>query len=356
MSVASSTATALSAVLVLVSACREQSKFRYETEHLRISTFFDAPLCRGDLDHLERVVTRLETDLDTSIEQPLEIHLWAAEMWPNNPGWCADEHAIGCFDGEVIHAQQLSVAHEIVHALVATLGSPAPFWSEGAAESRQTDRTAFGDIDPSASLSLDTSQLDRRTAAHFSRWLIDVHGIERFRELLRSTGSGKEAFEATYGMSVQEAEASYLSDAPHSFAAWITCEHPLLAADGDSGWSETIVLACDQPAVYGGSLGMAVARVLEIDARGLYDVSTLASSVTIASCKDQDVPVALDPSDPSLGDIPPINEVFTQQVVRLLDGGGESNVLDLAPGRYEIVAGFPDHEPRDIWIDVVPSG
>ena len=63
-------AVAVAALGVSVAACQEPLEIRYETEHLRIGTNFDEPLCRGDLDHFELVLTTAETALGADVTVP----------------------------------------------------------------------------------------------------------------------------------------------------------------------------------------------------------------------------------------------------------------------------------------------
>jgi hypothetical protein len=64
------------------------------------------------------------------------------------------------------------------------------------------------------------------SAGHFSRWVLETYGEQSYRALLNHPGSAREAFEATYSMSVEDAEALYYDEAPHSYAALISCGHP----------------------------------------------------------------------------------------------------------------------------------
>ena len=361
----SSTASTSAGLTVLVlglglgPACQQLPELRYETEHLRIGTEFDEPLCRGDLDHLELVITTLEAQLATTVDEPIEVYLWdPRERSGANPGWCSDESVLGCFKDGAVYASQISVDHELVHAVVATLGDPAPFWSEGAAEALQTDRTLFGSVAPTASIDLDASQLSYLTAGHFSRWLLETHGLELYRELLRASGSASVAFEHTYEMTLEDAEEQFYAEAPYSFGAVISCDHGALEQTQAQSWSQSMEIDCDNADVHSGLSGVGAFRVLTISERGNYAFSTTGETGLISRCADEDLDLPPPLSKQDFGDIPPITEEFVYRYVRGLGGAGEVTVLDLVPGRYEVAAGFLDHgeqldqEPRTVQIDV----
>ena len=128
------TTPVIAAAMLFVLACGDDlPEIRYETEHLRIGTAFDAPLCQGDLDYYESIVTSLEQQLATSVRDPIEVYLWDTLSYFPESGWCT-EVAIGCYGDGVVYADSLSIDHELVHAVIDTFADPSPFWDEGAAE------------------------------------------------------------------------------------------------------------------------------------------------------------------------------------------------------------------------------
>ena len=343
------TATPLLVVTLLLVACEQLPEIQYETEHLRIATNFNEPLCQGDLDHLELVVSTLEAQLDTKLGRPVDLYLWDDVSDSSaSPGWCRNDTGLGCYKNGVVYSGQLAVDHELVHAVVATIGAPATFWGEGAAEALQSHRTIFNWSAPTANLNLDSPQLSYLTAGHFSRWLLETHGLASYRALLRAPGSAQKAFESTYGMTIEDAEAQYFDQAPHSYGALISCDHAELPQTGDLRWSESIDIDCDNADVHGGPLGMGAYRVLTILERGHYAFSTSAATGVIARCPDEDYELPPTINDPAFGDLPPLTGGFA----RVFAGDGEMTVLDLAPGRYKVAAGFLDHEARTAQLDV----
>jgi hypothetical protein len=331
---------------LLASACEQRSKFRYETQHLRIATDFEEPLCRGDLDHYERVIATLESELDTTVEGTVDVHLWDLRMAP--PGWCELENASGCFGDGVVYADQLSIDHELVHVVVATVGDPAAFWSEGAAVSLQSDRTILNGSTPVENLDLEAPLLDYQTAGHFSRWLLETWGIERYRALLRASGSAQATFEQTYDITIEEAQQQYFAEAPYSYGAFITCDYPDIPQIGNMRWSERIEIDCDNPYVYGGPIGIGAYRVLTITEAGNYTFLTSAEAGLISACPDQDFETEPMAGDPALGDVPPLTGGFMLE----FEGEGVPRTLELIPGRYELAVGYSDYEARTAQLDV----
>lgn len=345
-------AALLVATCSLTAACNERPEIRYETEHLRVGTDFDAPLCRGDLEHMELVIATVEAELATSLDEKVDVYLWATEDWPPEQEWCRGMHDTSCFKGSAIYSSLVSLDHELVHAVAATVGWPAPIWREGAAVALQSERTQFGLTAPVDNLDLDVPELDYRTAGAFARWLLETHGPERFRELMRSKGDARKAFESVYDISVEAAQEAYFADSPYSYVPLIACEHPELEQIEGLRWSESIDLDCDAAGTYGGPYGMGTYRVVTIAERGHYAISTSAPSATISRCPDEDLESFPEASSSVYGDIPPLTREFPQRFVRALAGNEEPELLDLAPGRYELSIVFEDHEPHQAQLDV----
>lgn len=352
MSTARTASTICGIILMLAGACEQLPDFRYQTEHLHVATDFDEPLCRGDLDHYELLISTLESQLGTTLDKQVDVYLWDPLAWSPSPGWCSSETASGCYGQATIHSSLDSVDHELVHAVAEGLGSPAPFWSEGAAEALQSDRTFFNNSLPLDNVDLDTSTLSYQTAGHFSRWLLETYGQERYRELLRSRGSARSAFAATYSMSLEDAQSLYVQEAPYSYDALVTCEHPELERLDPTRWAESIEVNCEAKHVRGGPRGMGAFRVLTVEQRATYALFTDASIATIARCRDLVLDTEPVADDPAYGDVPPTTPEFVTQYVQLFAVGGETTVLDLVPGRYEILVGFPDFEPGDVTVSV----
>jgi hypothetical protein len=335
------------AAVLCVLGCSDLPEIRYETEHLRIGIAFDPPLCRGNIDYYERVVTTLEQQLGTRVREPIEVYLWDDPSSFPESGWCAEWNGLGCYKNGAVFASFLSIEHELVHAVIDTFARPTPFWNEGAAEALSFKRTYFGNTAPVDNLDLDPPWLRYSTAGHFSRWLIETYGLDLYRKLLRTRGSSRAAFESTYDMSVEAAQELYFAQAPHAYGA-SRCPHLNLPQTGDLEWSETINVDCSSADTWGDSRAIGVFRVLTISERGFYELTTSAEVGAIAPCFDEDLesPVLL--GDPAYGDVPPASGGF----LRVFTGDQGKSTLDLIPGRYELTAAYAGYEARTVGLAV----
>ena len=214
----------------------------------------------------------------------------------------------------------------------------------------------FSDSTPIANLDLTPPELSYATAGHFSRWLLETHGLDRYRALLQAKGNARKAFENTYDMTMEAAQAQYLAEAPYSYGALIVCEHPDLAQVGVNAWSETLDVDCNSADVRSSPLGMGAHRVLTITERGNYAFSTSAQSGVISRCDDEDLDLAPTADEPDYGglygDVPPITYNFIYQYAQAFAGDGEVTVLDLTPGQYDVAMGSMGHEAHIAKIDV----
>ena len=341
-------------VVLLTCACQELPELRYQTEHLEIGTAFDAPLCRGDLEHFERIVTHTEDLLDTNVDSPIELYIWDP-LADGRPRWCENEAALGCYRDGVVYTSVVAIDHELIHPVVASLAGPERFWDEGAAEALQTERTRLGATTPTSELESDGDAVNYNTAGHFSRWLIETRGIELFRALLIMPGGGRAVFEATYGLELGEAEAQYLAQAPHSYGAMIACEHPPLTMLEEATWSETITLDCAQADTYGGPQGLRTTRVFTVAARGDYALTISGEGGAISRCahEDYELQPSLDQAE-VYGDVPAYTDTWIHQYVRVLPGQA-TTVLDLAPGDYELVVASSVYEPQVVQVNIVQA-
>ena len=248
----------------------------YETEQLRITLEDDAPggLCAGDLRHLQDEVDRIERILDMRMRKPVEL------IYSNTAQFvdCKNTND-GCyFPGRHrIHANEKAVSHELVHAVTRDCAGRRcdRFFDEGVAEAlsgavrfpRMVSR-------PSDNLGRSSSpSIDYDTAGHFTRWLLEEHGVAKIRALL----DGRD-FEAVYGESLTSAEQRWMSTAPWLYPAHAPCPHESLSFDADGG-HDLLTLDCDEPDVRSGaSEGMGTCRTFEIEREGLYTYRSSAST------------------------------------------------------------------------------
>lgn len=184
--------------------------------------------------------------------------------------------------------------------------------------------------------------------------MLETYGEQSYRALLRHPGDGRQAFEETYDLSIEDAEALYFDEAPHSYGALISCQYPDLPSVGELSWSEQIDINCALPHVYGGTFGLKAKRVLTISERGAYSISTTAEGGVLMRCQDEtySAPPSLEDSE-IYGDAPAYTLMYINKYMIPLPGGGEPMVLDLTPGRYELLVGYPSYEPRQARVDVI---
>lgn len=59
-----------------------------------------------------------------------------------------------------------------------------------------------------------------------------------YRQILRSKGDARAAFESTYGVDFAVAEAQYLDESPYGYGALIGCDAPEVPNSGVLEWEE----------------------------------------------------------------------------------------------------------------------
>ena len=106
----------------LLIACNQSPDFpsSYETEHLRIRTDLEHPLCAGDLVAFEGVVRRVEEELGLSMDGKTSVYIWSDEAWPAVGKKYCWRGALGCtsYSDNAIHTSWSSVEHELVPSLL----------------------------------------------------------------------------------------------------------------------------------------------------------------------------------------------------------------------------------------------
>ncbi|MEM9459662.1 MAG: hypothetical protein AAGF11_36125 [Myxococcota bacterium] len=259
---------------------------------------FNRPLCRGNIELIEQTITHVEQSLDVKVEEPeepIEIAIW--NRYANVVDHCG-EGPSGCYTNGEIHTLWQALEHEIVHAVHAPLGWPEPLWSEGIAEAL-SGRTRDGQDDVTALVGLESyRQVDYATAGHFTRWLLEEHGIEGIRALARES-----SFESTYGRTLADANVDYEADAPWSYPDWNTCRGARLDATSEAEWVYEFDVDCDQPwssAEY--ESGPTAWRTIDIEQSGSYRAYfTGVRMVGVLACQ---LDILVDPpEDDMVGDI-----------------------------------------------------
>lgn len=301
----------------------------------------DAPLCRADLDHLDAQVAFIETHLGVHRKTPIDIYLLDFDDLPCSPD------AFGCYrpDDDAIYGAWETIDHELVHAVSREIEYPSLFWSEGAAEvlsgtlSRKDLRVT---LTPAA---FDVDALTTYlTPAHFSRFLVETRGWERYARIVRGEG-----FERAYGSTATELTAAYERDAPYAYPALLPCAYPEMAQVDDGVWHESIAIeSCDEPGVTqfeyvtaSGTNSPAVIRRIDLEA-GTYafDLDGTGSSLVLLGCTT--TPLAeRPPSIPSSGDL--FNEIDFGQGTLFPSIGAQ--LLELTAGAYRISVVAPTDAP-----------
>ena len=165
---------------------------RYHTQHVDIAPGFSQPICRGSLDDVDRYVEAVADLLHIDVQSRITLY-WYNE---DAAGALADDAEVcswcpvcgGCYTG-VVHTDLESLHHELVHAVV----TPAWGWSdtlfgEGVATGVDRIRSGVGSV-----LTVYSAMSNERPTevvgsgqhsnGHFSRWLIDRYGAEKFSKL-----------------------------------------------------------------------------------------------------------------------------------------------------------------------------
>lgn len=133
-------------------------------------------------------------------------------------------------------------------------------------------------------------------ASRFVRYLLQVHGVERFAALYRDVpevselSDWDEAVRASYGMSLDDLVEEYLaaSECPPDLAPVrpLECDAPALTADPAGNFAWTSSLYCDDPDVIGGmqppgepilfgETQLELRRTFEIVAAGEYEIAVV---------------------------------------------------------------------------------
>ncbi len=312
----------------------------YETEHLRIGTDLDTPLCAGDLVAFEQTIRRVEDELGFSMKQKFSVSIWSSEAWEAvEEDYCEnDPRVLGCtsYAENAIFTSWPSVQHELVHAAI-PVEDLTPFFAEGLADAYGGRQSRFARTAPADSLALSGFDVDRPAATHFVRWLRETWGGTKLGELARLGKHADDRFAEVYGMSFADAQAKYFAEAPFGYASIDTCGGaPLDLADDLGGWRARVAFDCEsgeQVRAYGD--GMMVPRTFVIPVAGYYSVSTDADWIILSRCATGPIvePVRLHEFDGE--DVPPTYANWISEEGAWYEGG---SVLDLhfEAGKHEI--------------------
>jgi hypothetical protein len=341
----------------LLVACESDLPVSYETEHLRIGTDLEHPLCAGDLVAFEATIRRVEDDLSLSMKSKFSVSIWSDEAWKAvRKDYCGSNSSGGCtsYAENAIYTSWSVVDHELVHAAMPTTNL-TPFFAEGLADVYGGHRARFGLSAPADSLSLSGKEVDRATARHFVRWLRETYGSAKLGELARLGKHADERFEDVYGLSFADAQVMYFAEAPFEYPGLDTCGGaPLDFADDLGGWRAVVAFDCGAGEdVRAAGIGLQVKRTFVIPVAGHYSVSTDADALILSRCATGPIeePIRY---DEFFGDVPPSYAGELSEEFAFFEGGA---VLDLyfEAGKHEIgllLAGYDEGEAN---LSISPS-
>ncbi|MDC0717749.1 hypothetical protein [Nannocystis bainbridge] len=290
--------------VALVAACHEQMP-ETEVVHGDLVDYhysLGLELCGGTVASYDATARRAAELLDLSVERLKQVaYYWLTEVdyaavWAEDP-FCAA--AFGCAVGLRSAGHGAMSPHEIVHTIANQLNvSAAPFLAEGFADAVIDGPMEEGD--PRPYMTLDRSGITDGAgypvASRFVRYLLQVHGAERFAALYRDVPEASDlvdwdkAVRASYGVSLDALSEEYLAatECPSSLPSLprLECDAPALMADLAGNFIWTSSLSCDDPEVLGGmqppgepivfgETHLELRRTIEIAETGEYEISVV---------------------------------------------------------------------------------
>lgn len=329
----------------------------YETEHLRIGTDLQHPLCAGDLAAFEAIIDRAEDELGFSMESKFSVSIWSDEAWKSiRPEYC-QSGALGCtaYHENAIFTSWSAVEHELGHAAI-PIPKLTPFFAEGLADVYGGRQSRFGRTAPADSLELSGTDMDRWAGRHFVRWLRETWGGAKLGELASLGKHADERFSEVYGLSFADAQTMFFAEAPFGYPRLDTCGGaPLDFAEDLGGWRAVVGLDCDADEdvrAYG--TGLMTRRTFDIPVAGYYSVSTDADALILSRCATGPIEEPIR-DDEFLGDdVPPSYAGHLSEEYAFYEGGP---VLDLyfEAGKHEIGLSLLGYEVGEVGISIWSS-
>lgn len=344
---------------ILLFACEQNPGLpvSYETEHLRIGTDLDHPLCAGDLIAFEEIIRRTEDELGISMESTFSVSIWSDEAWKSvRPEHCGPG-SLGCtsYDENAIFTSWSMIEHELVHAAI-PIPDLTPFYAEGLADVYGRRQTRFGSTLPADSLKLSGTKVDRRTARHFVYWLRETWGGSKLGELAKLGKHADKRFADVYGLSFEEAQAMYFNTAPWGYPPIDSCSGGSVEFADDLGrWEAIVDLDCgtrEDVRVVG--IGRMARRTFVIPVAGHYSVSTDADAFIISLCAMGAIEEPIRFEDNFDDDVPPSYASELSEAFAFYEGGP---MLDLyfEAGKHEIGLFLIGYESGEAVFSIWPS-
>jgi hypothetical protein len=262
-------------------------------EHVEVWASEGLEVCGGNVELMDRFVKRFREEVGPRPEAEAlhRYHVLDEDDWAElaEIGVCPED-AGGCtVERRTVYARVgIPSLHELVHAEI--YGEHDSYLEEGIAELYGCPKLGGmpGERSVEAGLDIRGAYIphgDYARAAHFSRFIVDRHGIDGFLRVRDSTstesdhGSVSRAFESRLGVSLDAELERYAEtsepclDAGYRIAL-LECELPASPwREEDGGFELTVDLACDSPEVFGPfrdeifGLG-----AMEIEEHGVYDI------------------------------------------------------------------------------------
>lgn len=327
----------------------------YETEHLRITTHFDFPLCEGDLVTYERMIDTSEREVGRQLDTPLDVELWTGVDWdeealdrcgPDGPRACYQRgsHRILATLGDI------TMGHELVHAMTRRPTKSDLFFHEGAAVAL-SEATAFSWTRPQ--LTPRSGTIRYLGAGHFVRWLVEQRGWQCVRDVLSvNHDDAAAAFARSCGSSFDAAVEEFSTSAPWSYPSPLGCafhggeEHEL----GDSLLEFDVTIDCTSEDAHALEIGVEARHVLHVSSEGRRVVWTDADALAISRCETEPELLA-QPYTLADDRLPPSIVVPTRVLV-----GRQFNLLQLERGDYLLgVISSSRGEPRAVSVRIEPA-
>lgn len=349
--------------LVCVTSCEYPSLDRqYETEHLHIESALTHPLCGGDLEYYEVLMSRTAADLSIELElgPAIRVFVWSDVDWPA----VAHEYCeigsglnLGCYREGQVYASGSSLAHELIHVAIET-PQLSYFFAEGIADMYSGHQSQFASELPSSYESAEVGgdvSINRNLAIHFIQWLRYEWGGERLGQLVAKKDKAFRAFESVYGIPLEVAEAMYLETAPAAFPALYTCDSPRLEAQAaTNSWGERIELDCDESSTRAGDEGLFATRTFFIEEPGDYILYSNHGWMRAARCLDAPIDTVPPPREAVLEDIPYAHSAYPSGAAQFFFGG-VFNQVDLEDGIYTLQIGIEGFEPGVVEVGIWPD-
>lgn len=350
----------MAGLLLALNACGDPLPIMHETEHLRIGSALEHPICVGDLAYYEKVIAKVETDLTLDLNRSIDVFIWSDVEWRDHANrYCGSSVYRGCYhhNSATVFTGEYALPHELVHA---TVGEPKlqVFFDEGIAEMYAGRQTRFAISAPSSHEGERnaTEVYDLITASHFAHWLLDKWGGERLGKLARLKGGAFSDFETVYGIPFDVAEQMYFEEAPAAFPAINACDAPSMElVPYAHAWSVAVELDCasGEETRANGS-GLFVPRTFRIDSPGPYYFHADQGVMQVALCIESPVEDLPNEEEELIEqDVPYIHAGYPSEALRSFPAG-EFHQVDLRAGLYIMRIGLDGFERGAVQVDIWP--